>query len=280
MTISRICLFVAFLTVAMGASMAEARDKTITKAFSTSRENSQLEIDNSGWAQILKRYITLGPTGINRFDYAAVTKPDRVTLSQYIAGLAKIDPNDLDQNQQRAYWINFYNALTVSVVLDHFPVTSIREIKSGLFTPGPWDLALTKVDGHSLTLNNIEHDILRGNWRDPRIHYAVNCASIGCPNLADVPYTGARLDMQLENAAAAFINHPRAVSVKNGRATLSSIFDWYNDDFGDSSASAILAHIELYAGPRLKSQLAQVSVIQDYQYDWRLNAPDTMVSAP
>ncbi len=278
--LSRICLSVIFLTLGIGSSLAAAQGSTITKAFSTSHEGSTLKVDNSDWALILKRYISVGPTGINRFSYATVTAPDRVRLNEYIASLAKVDPSALSANEQRAYWINFYNALTINVVLDHYPVNSIRAIKSGVFTPGPWDLVLTKVDGHPLTLNNIEHDILRANWHDPRVHYAVNCASLGCPNLAAVPYTGAKLGEQLDKAARAFINHPRAVSVKDGRITLSKIYDWYSDDFGDGSQKAVVHHIKQYADPKLKSQLAQSSDIADYQYDWRLNAPGPVFSLP
>src|SRR5690606_30049321 len=118
----------------------------------------------------------------------------RTRLDNYIFSLEKWDPRTLNLNEQHAYWINLYNSLTVQVVLDHYPVKSIREIKSGIFTPGPWDLPVTKIAGRSLTLNNIEHDILRANWHEPRVHYALNCASLGCPNLAAQPYSGKQLD--------------------------------------------------------------------------------------
>lgn len=250
------------------------------ETFSTSDESSTLEVDNADWTQILNKYVSLDPSGINRFHYAAVTVSDHAQLKKYISNLEKIDPLELNALEQQAYWINFYNALTVNVVLDHYPVRSIRDIKSGIFTPGPWDRILATVNNHPLTLNNIEHDILRAIWHDPRVHYVVNCASLGCPNIAKMPYTGFNLDKQLDEAARAFINHPRAVSVRGGRITLSKIYTWYNEDFGDGSERAILDHIARYADPKLKSQLVQASDVDAYQYDWHLNEPDSVFSLP
>lgn len=260
--------------------MATAQDRQLTEAFSTSRESSTLQIDNADWAKILDKYVAFDPSGINRFNYAAMTVSDHAQLKKYISNLEKIDPLELNAPEQQAYWINFYNALTVNVVLDHYPIHSIRDIKSGIFTPGPWDRILATVNNHPLTLNNIEHDILRAIWHDPRFHYAVNCASLGCPNLAHVPYSGARLHEQLDEASRDFINHPRAVSVRGKRVTLSKIYTWYSDDFGDGSAPMILDHVAQYADVELKSKLAEDSDIDGYQYDWRLNAPGSTFSLP
>lgn len=271
--IFRLFLTFIFSSLVFGGAYAWALEQSTKDMFSVASKESTLEVDNSDWAFILKRYVTVGPTGINRFDYATVATEDRDRLNRYLSALEKYDPRTLNLNEQRAYWINLYNALTVKVVLDRYPVGSIREIKSGLFTPGPWDLPIAKVMGRSLTLNNIEHDILRGNWREPRIHYAVNCASLGCPNLAGQPYSGKHLDAQLDSAARSFINHSRGVFIENRQVTLSKIYNWYAEDFGDGSPKAILKHLGLYASPGLKTELEGDPTIESYQYDWRINKP-------
>lgn len=262
----------------LGSSAASAQDRAISKFFSRANEASNLEVDNADWAYILRKYISVGPTGISRFNYAAVTSADRDRLKRYISSLENLDPRKLNLNEQHAYWINLYNSLTVQVVLDHYPIWSIKEIKSGIFTPGPWDLPIAKIAGRTLTLNNIEHDILRANWHDPRVHYALNCASLGCPNLAAEPYSGKHLDAQLNSAARSFINHPRAVLVKDGQVTLSKIYNWYASDFGNGSHEAILEHLRHYANPALEVELKRYPIIKAYQYDWRLNAPGLLFS--
>jgi hypothetical protein len=171
-----------------------------------------------------------------------------------------------------AFWINLYNALTLQVVARRHPVDSIRDIdiSPGWFSDGPWDAVLVSVEGEALTLNDIEHRILRPIWRDPRIHYAVNCASLGCPNLAQTPYRARQLEAQLERAARAFVNHPRGVKAEQGRVTASRIYDWYREDFGTSEAE-LLAHLRRYAAPGLAARLAAAGAIAGYAYDWNLN---------
>jgi hypothetical protein len=216
--------------------------------------------------------VTENTGGIHRFDYAGVTDGDRVRLKGYIDQLAAIDPRKFPRAEQRAYWINLYNALTVEVVLQDYPVRSIRDIDGGLFGSGPWKKQLVVVAGQPLTLNDIEHRILRPIWRDPRTHYAVNCASLGCPNLAAEVYTAANMERQLDKAARAYINHPRGVSLENGRLTLSSIYNWFDVDFGKSDA-AVLEHLAQYAELELARQLGRYDGRIRYDYDWRLNTP-------
>ena len=171
-----------------------------------------------------------------------------------------------------AYWINLYNALTVDTVLNHYPVGSIRDISisPGLFNRGPWDRKLVTVEGQALSLNDIEHRILRPIWHDPRIHYAVNCASLGCPNLANTAYDGSHLDAMLDAAARAYVNNPRGAAVHDGKLTVSSIYRWYEADFGSTDAG-VIAHLKRYAEPPLAAALNGISAIADDHYDWRLN---------
>ena len=191
-------------------------------------------------------------------------------MNNYLETLSHLDVTKYHQSVQMAYWINLYNALTVRTVLDAYPVDSIKEIDGGFFNRGPWKDKRIKVMDIDLSLDDIEHEILRTYHKDPRIHYAVNCASIGCPDLADKAYRAESLDEQLTNSAIAFINHPRGVDVDQSELYLSSIFDWYAGDFGGND-DAIIGHLQLYAQPELKLKLDAVTSIADYDYDWQLN---------
>ena len=141
---------------------------------------------------------------------------------------------------------------------------------AAFFSSGPWKKPLMTVGGRSLSLDNVEHDILRKQWRDPRIHYAVNCASFSCPNLAAKAYTSDNLEEMLTEQAKRYINHERGVSVKDGRLRLSQIYSWYRADFGRSDAD-IISHITTYASPDLQKKIAGIKSISGYDYDWSLN---------
>ncbi|MCU7809482.1 MAG: DUF547 domain-containing protein, partial [Candidatus Thiodiazotropha sp. (ex Semelilucina semeliformis)] len=178
----------------------------------------------------------------------------------------------MTRNQQLAFWINLYNAGTVSVILDHYPVESILDIdiSPGLFSNGPWGKKLFSIDGQRLSLDDIEHRILRPLWRNPLIHYGLNCASLGCPNLQTVVFTADNADRLLEQAAKAFINHRRGASVSRDRLVVSSIYDWFKDDFGKNDA-AVIQHLRQYAKDPLHKQLMNITKIDDDEYDWSLN---------
>ncbi|MDO6564599.1 DUF547 domain-containing protein [Amphritea sp. 1_MG-2023] len=238
---------------------------------------SKTVIDHREWSHFLATYIAThndsntAMQGINTFDYANVTVSDKQRLKSYLAKLTALPISEYNRHQQRAYWINLYNALTIDVVLDHYPVKSIMDIKlSGFFTRGPWEKKLITVEQLPLSLNDIEHRILRPIWHDPRTHYAVNCASLGCPNLNTTAYTADKMEQQLEQAASAFINHPRGVNVQNGKLIVSSIYSWFKDDFGDSD-DKIIEHLTQYANAPLLQPLSSIQQIYDDQYDWSLN---------
>ncbi len=160
--------------------------------------------------------------------------------------------------------------MTIDVVLDAYPVRSIRDIRSGL-TPGPWKRKVATVGGVALSLDDMEHNILRKGWSDPRVHYAVNCASISCPNLPLRAWRGATLGPALEAAARAYVNSGRAVSFDGEVLVVSSIYDWYADDFGGSDAR-VIAHLARYANEPLKTRLQATTRIGRDTYDWSLNA--------
>lgn len=158
----------------------------------------------------------------------------------------------------------------MKVVLDHYPVKSIRDIKSGWFNPGPWDRKLVTVEEERLTLNDMEHRILRPIFQDNRIHYAVNCASIGCPNLQPEAFTAQNAERLLERGARDHVNHHRGARVEGEKLTLSSIYDWFQVDFGGSEAG-VLEHLRTYAAGPLAGALRGIRGKISYQYDWSLN---------
>ncbi len=231
---------------------------------------SEQVVDHDAWSALLGRYVHASATGANRFDYAGVTSEDRSRLDGYVDALAELDPRGLNRAEQKAYWINLYNALTVQQILQAYPVSSIREIKSGLFSAGPWKKEVVRVAGESLTLNDIEHRILRPIWADPLIHYGVNCASIGCPDLLTTAYTGARVDAQLADNARAYVNDARGADLRGDRLVVSSIYIWFQADFGGSDAG-VIQHLRRYASDGLRDQLDGITAIADDHYDWSLN---------
>jgi hypothetical protein len=233
---------------------------------------SRVRIDHSAWDRFLKHYVVRGEDGINRVAYAKVTSGDRRTLDAYVTRLAGVRVSRLRRAEQRAYWINLYNALTLKVVLAHYPVASIRDIdiSPGLFADGPWDKKLIAIEGVKVSLNDIEHRILRPIWRDPRLHYALNCASLGCPNLRRDAFTAANTEALLEAGARDYVNHPRGVTFDGGTLKVSSIYVWFKGDFGSSDAG-VIAHLRRYAAPALKTKLGQARSIGGHAYDWRLN---------
>jgi hypothetical protein len=236
--------------------------------------NSLVVVDHIDWDLILQRYvITSHPSRINRFEYSKVNEKDRKTLEVYFQKMRAVEVSSLNRSEQKAFWINLYNALTVNLILEHYPVKSIRNINlsPGLFSKGPWDAKLIKIEGQELSLNDIEHRILRPIWRDNRVHYAVNCASLGCPNLQPKAYTPQNLEQMLEEGARDYINHPRGVSFSRNRMKISSIYSWFQADFGDSE-NGIIKHLKKYMSQEnLKALKALKKKRITHQYDWNLN---------
>jgi hypothetical protein len=242
----------------------------IAGIFKAYQKGSLKTVDHHIWDKLLKSYVHEYAGGLNRVDYRRFKKTGHWALKNYLRMLQDTNVKALDRNEQFAFWVNLYNAKTLDVVLDRYPVSSIKIIKSGLFSPGPWKLINMKVNGQALTLDNVEHQILRGLWRDPRIHYAVNCASVGCPNLAKEAYTGNNMQKLLDAGARAYINSRRGVNIKSGRMTVSKIYKWFKEDFGGNERG-ILRHLGFYATPQLAARLKKIGSISSYEYDWSLN---------
>ena len=238
-------------------------------------DHSGAKVDHSAWDEFLARYVSTDEEGLNRVAYAAVSAEDGAALKRYIEGLASLPIRRYSRKEQLAYWINLYNALTVSLVLEYQPVESIRDIdiSPGLFGNGPWDKPLVEVEGEPLTLNQIEHRILRPIWKDPRIHYAVNCAAVGCPNLQRRAFQASTVEAMLDSAAREFVNSPNATWLTRQGLAVSSIYVWFSEDFGKTDR-AILEHLRIFADGPAKARLMGVEEIVDHGYDWRLNAAE------
>ncbi len=268
----------ALSAMAVGATSADASDlKSIFGKFSA---GSAKTIDHAAWTALLKTYLKPSRDGVNRVDYRAFKAKGHSALKAYVARLQKVNVGSLDKKEQFAFWANLYNAKTIDVVLDHYPVSSIRKItisgglfnilKSSVGAGGPWKAKIMTVGGQRLSLDDVEHEIMRKVFKDPRVHYAVNCASIGCPNLASEAFVGAKLNRQLDAGAVAYVNHPRGISVSGGSVKASNIYKWFVADFG-GNAAGVLRHMRKYAKPPLAAKLKGVTEIDSYAYDWALN---------
>lgn len=263
-------LFLLELGLVLGARAAPCAD--LWPRWQANDPASRATIDHSAFGTFLEHYLVIGRDGVNRVAYGEVAPVDRAALEAYIARLGALPISRYDRAEQEAFWINLYNALTVDVVLRHYPVDSIRDIdiSPGWFSDGPWGKKLIEVEGAPLSIDDIEHRILRPIWRDPRIHYALNCAALGCPSLQPEPFRAADLDARLKRAAIAYVNDPRGVRIEHGKLVVSSIYDWYEDDFGGNDRG-VIAHLERYARPALEERLQRFSSIDGHAYDWRLN---------
>jgi hypothetical protein len=265
----------ALLALASLVAPAAAQAQTPQDLIATAAATSAQPIDHAAWDRLLKTYVRPDADGLNRVDYAAFKRDGQAALKDYIAKLEAVDPATLPRPEQFALLANLYNAKTADIVLDHYPVKSIRDISLGggllgVFTGGPWKAKALKMKGVELSLDDIEHGMLRPVFKDPRVHYAVNCASVGCPNLGTEAFTGAKLDVQLDAAARAYVNSPRGADPKPDGLVVSSIYDWYQQDFGGSE-DGVIAHLKTYADPALAQKLEGTTSIADYAYDWSLN---------
>jgi hypothetical protein len=259
-------LLMALSLAALAAPKAEPWERWAAHA------QNKAGISHKEWNDFLAHYLKAGSDGISRVAYGAVTPADRTQLGKYLEKLQDVKITQFARAEQRAYWINLYNATTVKVVLDHYPVASITKINlgGGFFAKGPWKKKLLAVEGEPVSLDDIEHRILRPLWQDPRTHYALNCASLGCPNLPPKAFTPGNTEALLDEGAKAYVNHPRGARVENGRLTVSSIYVWFRADFGGDEAG-VIAHLKKYADAELKKRLAKVDGIDDDEYDWSLN---------
>ena len=222
--------------------------------------------DHSAWNTLLEEHV--GDEGI--VDYKGFMK-DSVLLNAYLNELKAGIPDKISwtRNEQLAYWINAYNAFTIKLILKHYPVESIKDIGSSIqipFVNSPWDIKFINIGGQKFDLNNIEHSILRKEFDEPRIHFAIVCASISCPNLRNEAYTADKIEDQLQEEAISFINDPAKNDIASkGEIEISKIFSWFKGDF--TKEGSVVDFLNLYASEEIDPD-ADVS---HKKYDWGLN---------
>jgi len=237
---------------------------------------STRRLDWADYDRWLAQHVHESTEGINLVDYGGVDAAGKAALETIVTDLAAVPVSALNRPEQFAYWVNLYNAVTLRTVIEHYPVKSIHgiDLPGDLISDGPWKAKLVTVEDEPLSLDEIEHRILRPIWNDSRIHYAVNCAALGCPNLQPVAWRAESLDADLDAAARAYINHPRGVRLREeaGRPHLiiSKIYDWFAEDFGRTE-EAVLRHLRAYAEGETAAVLAAHDHIHDTSYDWSLN---------
>ena len=161
---------------------------------------------------------------------------DKAKLQNYLDLISKAHPNETNwtRNEQLAYWLNAYNAFTVKLIVDDYPINSIKDVKKGIpFINTVWDIKFIKIEEAKYDLNNIEHGIIRPKFKDPRIHFAANCAAISCPRLRNEAYTAANLDSQLDDQARYFLRNLGKNNITTEKVKLSKILKWYGGDFDE-----------------------------------------------
>ncbi|WP_196890744.1 DUF547 domain-containing protein [Aureivirga marina] len=219
---------------------------------------SEANAQTSVWNGELQKYVS----NSGNVDYKSWKKSPQ-KLDVYITYLTKTSPNNWSADKEKAFWINAYNAYTVKLILDNYPLNSITEIKEN--GKNAWEIPFAKVGGKTYTLNQIEHEILRKKFDDPRIHVGVNCASYSCPQLANYAFTEKNVNSSLEKLMKLFINDSKRNRIATNKAQLSEIFNWFKGDF--TKNGTLVDYINKYSNTKLNSN-ASISYLQ---YNWNLN---------
>jgi len=224
--------------------------------------SNSTKVDNSDWNQLLSKYV-MENGDVNYQGFLG----ERKLLDKYLVQISNNPPSkNASINEQMAYWINAYNAFTIKLIIDNLPLKSIKDIAGKIpMIDSPWDIKFFSIGGEKFDLNTIEHEILRKNFNDPRIHFAINCASFSCPKLRNEAYESHKLNAQLEDQTSAFINNSEKNKFSSDRISISKLFDWFKSDF--SKSGNIRDFISKYS----KVKLNPNSKITFLDYDWSLN---------
>jgi len=210
--------------------------------------------DHSNWDKLLQTYVD----DAGNVDYKGFLT-EREKLQDYLDLLGETIPNaDWTRKETLAYYINVYNAATVALVLDHYPIPSIKKI------PNRWKQKWIVLGDKTTSLNDIEHKILR-KMDEPRIHFAINCASYSCPKLLNQAFTSDNVERLLDKASVDFVNDPKRNRFEGANAELSQIFKWYRPDFTENGS------LRSYVNQFVENPLGKAAKISFMDYDWRLN---------
>jgi hypothetical protein len=213
---------------------------------------------HSSWDAMLKKNVS--SKGVVNYD---AFSSEKARLNDYINKISDANPKAMNRNDQMSFWINLYNAVTVQLIVDNYPIKSIKDIKQG--DKGPWDIQLVSVEEKKYSLNDIEHKILRANYNDPRIHFGIVCASYSCPKLRNEAFKGAKLDTQLNEQARAFVNDENRNKIKEDNIQISQLFDWFKGDF--TKSGTIINFLNQYSNVKIKDN----ATISYLDYNWSLN---------
>lgn len=221
------------------------------------------QVKQNPWAELLKNNVNNGAV-----DYAGFQR-DEAALDRYLEELAAQDPKQLSRDARYAFYINAYNAWTVKLILGAYPgIKSIKEL-GGLFKT-PWEKPIVRIGSQTFTLDEIEHKMLRPQFKDPRIHFVVNCASKSCPPLRSEPYAAGKLDAQLDDATRSFLNNPANYRLEGANFYVSLLFKWYREDFNND----VIGFYLNYASEDLKAEIEAAGPalsVKYLDYDWGLN---------
>jgi hypothetical protein len=264
--------FKLFLIVLIGLSCASyaiaKKDSQVWAMWNSSDESNGAIIDHSPFDGFLKTYVVSNhPSGINRFRYGDVSRRDTKLLNKYIAKMASIDPRDYRKLEQKAYWLNLYNALTLQSLLKVYPVTAVDRDKLSR-------KRRVSVAGKKLSVADIDQRILRPIWQDYKMVFGLSCAAVGCPAIHDRAFTALNTNRLLKQYAREFINHPRGLTVSKDELRVSRIFSWYRDEFGGEDRQLIRLFTH-YAEDNKALYILGFSGDIEYAYDQRINAPET-----
>jgi len=227
------------------------------------RSWAAVPVDHNIYAELLEKHVRAGIVDYQGF------KSDESRLDEYLKILERVNPTDLSRDEQFAFFINAYNAWTIKLILTGYPgIDSIKDL--GNLLKGPWKMKIARIDGKILTLDDIEHEILRPRFKDPRVHFAVNCASKGCPPLHSEPYEGSMLDLQLEEVTRGFINDPARNRLVDRILYVSRIFKWFSKDFDNDVVGFFVQYAEKDLKERLIAEGKRIKV-KYLDYDWSLN---------
>lgn len=211
-------------------------------------------------------------------DYKNLSRDNR--LNEYLAQLSKTNPENLSRNEKLAFWINAYNAFTLHIIVENYPIESITDLHTGgriigfILGKTVWDKEFIKINRKKYDLNEIEHEILR-KMDEPRIHFAIVCASISCPEIRNEAFEAEKLETQLKDQAFKFINDPtrNSFNLDKREANISEIFNWFEEDFGKDEEEVLLFlsnYLPVNIGSDIKLNVSEWDVSY-MNYDWRLN---------
>jgi hypothetical protein len=237
------------------ATEEEPIEKEETKTTSTRKTSNS--ISHNDFNTLLQKHVTVqGSVDYSNF------KKEQQALVAYLTKLANTPAeNNWSKNEQLAYWINLYNAATINLILDNYPVKSITSVHNGK----PWDKKAIKSGNNTYSLNEIENEIIRPQFKEPRIHFAVNCAAVSCPKLLNEAFTPEKLEAQLSKQTKLFVNNTLKNNITPSKVTISKIFEWYRGDFEKNES--LIQFLNKYSSISINLD----AEVEFMEYDWLLN---------